>query len=355
MGKEKKREVDFTKLNFARIAHSYLNKNRNGDYTVEDLNSHILFFNELVDSKNADLPTYKVGLMFVCINPPYWQYAEPVLQGVRDFFLPGHDVEVMCWSDVPKPGTPEAEKLKDLVRNDKNLDEEGKKQNLEYLDHHMKVLAQPENVTVFPTESVEWPYPTLMRYHLFLGQEEYLRKFDYLFYLDLDMRIVNVVGDEILGDGLTAAEHPMYALQQPFWLPYESNPDSSAYIPQSGVLSEKNGKPVFKPLYAAGGFQGGKTDDFITAMKWMKDSINKDFNKSYIARWNDESHWNRYLYDNPPSIVLNPSYVYPDSMIDEYYKKLWGRNYPPKIITLTKPFTTSKEGGAAAQEMMRNI
>lgn len=321
MGKQPERkEVDFSKLNFARLAHNYLQEVKQGDYTLDELNTLNNYVNYLF--KDKDLSKYKVGLMFVCINQPYWQYAEPVISGVKNLFLPGHDVEIMCWSDMPN--YPETKEI-------------------------------TYGATTFPTDSVEWPYPTLMRYHLFLQQEEYLKKFDYLFYLDLDMRIVNIVGDEILGDGLTMAQHPMYALQQPLWLPYETNPNSAAYIRQPGRLTEKDGKPVFQPLYAAGGFQGGKTPDFIKAMKEMKKTIDQDFNKNYIARWNDESHWNKYLFDNPPAVVLDTSYVYPDSMINEYYKKIWGRDYSPKIITLTKPFTTSAEGGAAAAEMMRKL
>jgi hypothetical protein len=322
MGSKKptRKEVDFSKLNFPRLAHNYLQKVSKGEYTLDNLNLLNEYVNYIFAAK--ELPKYKIGLMFVCINPPYWQYAEPVIQGVKNLFLPGHDVEIMCWSDMPN--YPETK-------------------DVDY------------GVTVFPTESVEWPYPTLMRYHLFLQQEEYLKKFDYLFYLDLDMRVVNIVGDEILGDGLTMAQHPMYATQQPFWYPYEPNEKSSAYIKQPGRVMEDNGKKMFQPLYAAGGFQGGKTDQFIDAMKAMKKSIDYDMDRSYIARWNDESHWNKYLFENPPSVVLDPAYVYPDSMIDEYYVKVWGRNYSPKIITLTKPFTTSAEGGAAAQEMMRRL
>lgn len=324
MGKNQpqRRQVDFSKLNFPRLGHNYLQKTQEGEYTLDELNRLNAYVNFLFEEQNHDLPSYKVGLMFVCINQPYWQYMEPVIEGARNMFLPGHDVEIMCWSDMPN-----------------------------YPEYaHINYGA-----TIFPTDSVEWPYPTLMRYHLFLQQEEYLKKFDYIFYLDLDMRIVNVVGDEILGDGITAAAHPMYYLRPNFWYPFEPNIDSAAYIPRPGRTIMNGGKPSFEPFYAAGGFQGGKTDLFISAMKDMKKSIDSDMNKNYIARWNDESHWNKYLFENPPSVFLDPSYVYPDSMIEEYYKPIWGRNFTPRIITLTKPFTVSAEGGAAAAAMMDNM
>lgn len=260
----------------------------------------------------------KVGVMCICLNPPYWQFANDMLWGLDTFFLKHkdirdkYDVEFMIWSDMP------IESFK------------GK---------------------VFPTEPIEWPMPTLMRYHLFLQQEEYLQKFDYVFYIDVDMRITDWIGEEILGDGLTAAQHPMYALRPNYQPPYEPNPQSTAFIPRPGRIIEENGNKRFEQLYYAGGFQGGKTQDFIKAMKVMRDRVDKDFNNNYIARWNDESHWNKYLFENPPAVVLNPSYIYPDSLLDIYYVKVWGRNYSPKIMTLTKAFTATAGGGDAVKQM----
>lgn len=260
----------------------------------------------------------KIGVVCIVLNQPYWQFSSEMLWGLDTFFLKHHSIrdkyetEFMIWSDMP------IESFK------------GK---------------------VFPTEPIEWPMPTLMRYHLFLQQEEYLQKFDYVFYIDVDMRITDWIGEEILGDGLTAAQHPMYALRANYQPPYEPNPESSAYIPRPGRVVEENGQKRFEQLYFAGGFQGGKTEDFIKAMKVMRKNIDEDFNRNYVARWNDESHWNKYLFNNPPAVVLSPSYIYPDSLIDSYYVKLWGRNYSPKIMTLTKAFTISKQGGNDVKQM----
>lgn len=357
MGPEGNQHIDFGKLNAAQLAHNFLQQTRGGNYTVDELNQLNQYLQFVLDAKNRDIKRQKVGLMFVCINPNYWQYIHQVVQDAKTFFLPGHDVEIMVWSDVPKSKSKEAKAMIDAAPAYAELEndpERDKKISKEYLEYQINAISALD-VTVFPVESAPWPYPTLMRYHFFLQQEEYLKKFDHIFYLDLDMRIVNVVGDEILGDGLTMAQHPMYALRQEFWYPYEPNPDSSAYIRTPGRIINNDGKPMFQPLYAAGGVQGGTTDTFIEAMKEMKKTTDADFSRNYVARWNDESHWNRYLYDHPPAVVLNPSYVYPDSMVNEYYVKLWGRNYPPKIITLTKPFTVSKEGGDAAKRMTETL
>lgn len=245
----------------------------------------------------------KIALVFICLNAPYWTYAKDVIEDCRKNFLTNHQVDYFLWSDIPET------------------------------DY---------GCTVIPTEPAPWPLPTLMRYHLFLQEEEKLKEYDYIFYMDVDMRVVDVIGDEILGNGLTAAQHPMYAFDRKFMAPYEPNSNSTAYIP----------RPQF---YYAGGFQGGKSTDFIAAMKVMKANIDKDFFNNYQAIWNDESHWNRYLAEHPPAVICSPSYIYPDSLIKEYYEPIWGRSYKPAIITLTKPFSVSKEGGEAVRKTIEDF
>lgn len=249
------------------------------------------------------MPKSKIALLFICLNQRYWPYAKPVIEDCRKNFLINHQVDYFLWSDMPE---------------------------VTY------------GATVVPTEPVEWPLPTLMRYHLFLQKEEELKDYDYIFYMDLDMRVVGEIGDEILGEGLTAALHPMYAFRPGLSFPLEPNRNSTAYIP-------------VPKYYYAGGFQGGRSADFIKAMHSMKRNIDKDFMNNYMARWNDESHWNKYLFDSPPSVVLSPSYVYPDSLIKEYYIPLWGKDYIPKIVTLTKPFSISKEGGVAVAQTIQDF
>lgn len=262
----------------------------------------------------------KVALLFVCLNPNYWPYLRNVIEDCNNHFLTNrkldYKVDYFAWTDLPE-GT----------------------------DY---------GTTVFPTDPMPWPHPTLMRYHLFLQQEEKLADYDYIFYLDADMKIVAPIGEEIMGKGLTMAQHPMYALSKRYIPPYEPNTASQAYIPRLGVVTaDENNNPWFKPLYAAGGFQGGVAKDFIEAMKSMRKAIDEDTVNNYVAIWNDESHWNKYLLGyKGPLTILTPSYVYPDSLIKEYYEPIWGCSYPPKIITLTKPFTLSKQGGEHLQKIL---
>lgn len=335
-----------------RIAANFFQNKTQGEYSANDVDVVKEFFYHASQSK--PLKKFKVVLCFICINPLYWEFIPKVIEGAKKFFLPNHQVDYFLWSDLPKDPEIIKQKLaegylkigqaKASVINSSSaaiLMDDNKVKDFEKLIGEL--VKVKKEVNFFEVESVEWPLPTLFRYHTFLQQEEKLKDYDYVFYCDVDMLFANYVGDEILGEGLTAALHPMYALRLNYIAPYEPNPESAAYIP-------------FNNNYYAGGFQGGKSADFIKAMKEMKRTIDLDFEKiNYTARWNDESHWNKYLKNNPPAITLSPAYIYPDSLINEYYIKLWGRNYSPKLITLTKKFSISKEGGLAIQEQMKTL
>lgn len=325
----------FTGEEFTRIANNFYNSKN----LVSDIN-RISIDAELSNYLNAHQldakKKSKVAFIWICLNAPYWQFAKPMINGAKQFFLPGHDVDYLLWSDIPE--------IKERITEEilKNIPpEQHQLPEVQKVIDEVSSIRQLPKVTIFPIESIEWPMPTLLRYHTFLQQEELLKTYDYIFYCDVDMVFQNIVGDEILGEGLTATMNPMYALQKNMWMPYEPNPQSTAYIPRPGQLVNDNGQPRFMPQYYAGGFQGGKSDKFLEAMKVMKKNIDTDLNQlNYIAIWNEESHWNRYLFDHPENLnVLNQSYVYPDSLHKEYYIPRWGQDYQPKLVTLTKKFS----------------
>lgn len=346
-----------------RVVNNFFHSYSAGDYGVSDLNVLKSFTSYILQQR--DLPKYKVAMMFICLNQPYWEFIGKAISGAKQFFLPDHNVDYFLWSDIPTKDTKEYLDSLNKLPTQKEIEENILKSvitEVQYPDARMRPTISPnqflsreavingvsearaiKDLIIFPTEPIEWPYPTLFRYHMFLQQEEALKDYDYVFYCDADMVFANMVGDEILGDGLTAARHPMYALRENLNPPTEPNPESTAFIKRPGMYAVKNGQNFFQPMYYAGGFQGGKTKDFFTAAKEMKKNIDIDLDsKKYVARWNDESHWNKYLFDNPPAKVLSPAYIYPDSMIKEYYEPIWGRSFNPKLITLTKKFSLAK-------------
>lgn len=311
---------------------------------------------------------FKVAFVFICLNPLYWQFANEMVYGARQFFLPGHNTEYFFWTDIPDTKEKIVEGYKgalkgvgidvgehDITSGPIGLQDKNIIVDTPAIINGIVNLNTQKDIHLIPTEQVEWPYPTLLRYNLFLQEEEKLKEFDYIFYCDVDMKFVAPVGDEILNEGITAAVHPGYHIRKELHPPIESNPNSASYIKLNGkTIFDPDAKTAnhqsigtrFLPMYYAGGFQGGKSDKFIEAMKATKKIIEKDLNMSYIPRWNDESAWNRYLLDHEPDAVLSPSYIYPDSLIKEFYEPIvWGCSYPPKLVTITKWFSLNQEGG----------
>lgn len=160
--------------------------------------------------------------------------------------------------------------------------------------------AAPPGTRRIGIEHQPWPLVTLLRYHTFLRHRAALEATDYLVYIDADMRLVAPVGDEILGDRI-AALHPGYYSRPRSALTYESRPESRAFVaPHEGQR------------YYFGALQGGRTDLFLRDCEHLAGAINDDLRRNLIAQWWDESHWNRYLIDHPPTRVLTPEYCYVD-------------------------------------------
>lgn len=349
---------------FARLANNFYTQ-RDINISVDRIGLDLELTNYIFSKEALDLvkKTNKVALVFICLNTKYWQYASEMVQGAKNLFLPGHDTHFFFWTDIPQ----DEKEIEDKIKNEFKsfgVDVENPESvnntiimgstplNIRKIITDTQNLIKTPGINIIPTDPQPWPMPTLIRYHLFLQQEEKLKEYDYVYYLDVDMQFCNVVGDEIFGN-IMAAQHPMYALRKQYFPPYEPNPESSSYIPRPGKIAVEDGKPRFVPLYFAGGFQGGKSDYFIKAMKDMTEMIDQDLMKNYIPIWNDESVWNKYLFNNEPDVVLTPSYIYPDSLIKEYYEPLWGCSYTPKIKTLTKWFNLSKQGGDNIQKVIK--
>jgi len=219
----------------------------------------------------------KICIINIATNK-YIKYMEPLWESINKNFLVNHDV-----------------------------------QSLVFTNHDIEPLTK--NGKVSKIEHLPFPIPTLMRYNYFLIEEEFLKQFDYCFYLDADMLIAASVGEEILGD-LVAVIHPSFFNKNNQEFTYERNQNSCAYIPNG------HGKN-----YYAGGFNGGTPEKFLQMSKTISNNIDIDKQNNIIAVWHDESHFNRYLLDNPPTLELNSSYCYPES---------WNIPFDRKILALDK-------------------
>ncbi len=191
----------------------------------------------------------------------YGRFVRPLWESAQRFFLPGHEVRLFLFSDAPAPVACE----------------------------HVAVRHRP------------WPGPTLFRYHTLLEAANRLATFDYLYHCDADMEFVAPVGDEVLGP-LVAVLHPGFAGKPPCEFTYERRPESQAYVP-----------PGAGRHYYAGGFQGGRSGEYLAAARSIRQAIDDDLRQNLVALWHDESHWNRYGLDHPPAVVLPPTYCCPQS------------------------------------------
>jgi histo-blood group ABO system transferase len=216
----------------------------------------------------------KVGVIIIATNK-YISFIPQLYQSIKDNFLKRHDVKVYVLTDQP---------------------------------------TVPDGVIRIPFEHRPWPYSTLMRFSGFIQNQHYFSDRDYLFYIDADTRVIDV-GEEILSERVGTI-HPGWYYRKPIELCYERNPISTAYI-----------KPGDGQYYYFGTFFGGSRNEFLKMSAILKDNVEKDLAKDFIAVWHDESHMNRYFVDNPPTNSLHPGYGYPES---------WNIPYPRKILALDK-------------------
>lgn len=166
-----------------------------------------------------------------------------------------------------------------------------------------------------------FPQATLRRYHAILAQQEFLARYPHVFYVDVDMLFVEpILEDEVLSDGITATMHAGFV--GGYGTP-EDRVASTAYCPRPCI-------------YFAGGFVGGETGAFLRMAETIRRNVDADAARGITAIWHDESHLNRYLFDNPPAKVLTPSYCH------AYYRRTWreagyAEDFEPKISVIEKP------------------
>ena len=210
----------------------------------------------------------------VVATDKYKMFLEQLLKSASKHFLRNHNVHFFIFSDAPG-----YESWLDLD---------------EYTIHWRQI------------EHLPFPLPTLFRYKYILREERRLREFDYTFWCDADMAFISDVGDELLGDGITAIDHPCCpdGNMLPHFVEwtFTNNPKSLAYIP-----------PEERNNYWCGVLQGGTSEKFLSVAKTLEKNLDTDLGQNIIVNYHDESHWNKYLSKNPPSVNLPHWYCRPEA------------------------------------------
>lgn len=207
----------------------------------------------------------KIGIVIIATNK-YAPYIDPLIDKINQNLLVGHEKHIFVFTDAEREST--------------------------------------ADITFIKEQHRPWPCMTLFRYDMIRRIGASLKPMDYVYYIDADMDIIKPVGDEILGD-LVAVEHYAFFKRDRRLFTYETNPASTAFMP-----------PNWGALYYAGAFQGGRTAVYLNVVNELAKRIDIDYGRGIIAKWHDESHWNRYLWENPPTKTLSPSYCcYEDAQI----------------------------------------
>lgn len=192
---------------------------------------------------------------------------------------------------------------------EKNFIDEAERHYFVFTDSN-EIDFEKENTNIHRIyqKDLGWPDATLMRFHIFLQKEKELSSMDYIFFFNANLIIKEPIkSEEFLPQGeykLIATIHPGFYNKNRNKFTYENNKKSTAFIEKT------QGEHYF-----AGGLNGGKTENFIRAMKLMRDNIDSDKKNGIMAKWHDESHWNKYLISRIDIKILPPSYLYPEGWI----------------------------------------
>ena len=212
----------------------------------------------------------KIGLLIIATNK-YTYFLSDLIESADKYFLQNQDVTYFIFTN-------------------KEIDIQSKR-----------------NIIKINIEHKGWPWMTLGRYKIFTENLNILSNMDYLYYCDADMKFIDIVGNEILSD-LVGTQHCGYYKVR--GTP-ETNPKSLACVYSYEEMQ-----------YFAGGFNGGKSKEFLEMSKILSNNIDIDYANGIIAIWHDESHMNRYFIDIPPTLILDPGYCYHENSNKPFNKRL---------------------------------
>ena len=179
-----------------------------------------------------------------------------------------------------------------------------------------------------------FPLPTLLRYHFFLENLDILENYDYIYFVNADMRIQGKLDiKELLPQkeyNLVGIQHPGFTVtkEAPITGTFETNPNSTSRLEGWKLANGIVLLNVFlTPAYLIGAFQGGRSKQFIDMCKFLKENIDIDLKNRVLAIWDDESHLQRYAQTMKKFQVLPPTYCQPEG---------WLSFGPTKILKLQK-------------------
>lgn len=220
----------------------------------------------------------KIGILFICTGE-YWKFWDNFYRSCEENFLIDEEKHYFIFTD--------SEEL------------------LKIKDKRLHPIFQ---------EKMDWPFPTLYRYKIFMKNKDYFNDMDYLIFCNANLFFSEKVSrNELFADkNLFVTLHPGFFNKKPKKFTYETNIKSLAY-------TEKKEDSI----YVCGGFNGGTKDEFLNIAEILDYNIDKDFSEGIVAIWHDESHINNYVQNHKKKFnILSPSFCYPQHYDIDISKKI---------------------------------
>lgn len=172
----------------------------------------------------------------------------------------------------------------------------------------------PETVTFFHQEDLGTKN-SLYRFKIFYEHRDDLSQCDYLFFFNGDALLKRTIfAEELLpgeSDGyLSALSWHIYRIKPVEKLPYDRNPNSTAFIPY--------GKGQY---YFQGGLNGGRTKEYLELIEFCMRAVDTDTLNGIVAAVLDESYLNKYLLDRKVK-VLGTEYGKPEKFFFPLHVKM---------------------------------
>lgn len=186
-----------------------------------------------------------------------------------------------------------------------------------FTDSEELLSASHEDVVFIRHAHQNWPMPTLLRFKTF-DSFSHLFDVDYLIFCNANLSFVEDVNIDFLFNfkDMFATLHPGYVNKNNSAYPLETNKKSTSYFSSPRLH------------YVCGGFYGGKCDLFLKMCRLLSLNIDTDLKLGIVAKWHDETHFNKFYHENNYSFnLLDSSFCHPQS---------WPAAKRPKIIVLDK-------------------
>ena len=176
-------------------------------------------------------------------------------------------------------------------------------------------------VSFFRVKDLPFPGITLNRFGFFNEHiANHVTEYDYIFFMNINTRCgAGITQYDInLNKDYTFVLHDCHLFDDFKDKPFETNPNSTAYISNS-----KNAD------YIGGRFFGAKPINFVQMARKLAINIATDYIKNIVALWHDESHLNCFFNKNKKHLSFNllpiEYHVQEQHKEREYYNgcKLW--------------------------------